>query len=153
MATGESDLVSTAKRREESTAGGQVRGSDREWQASRWVARGWEATPKRLLRPRPASRPWRGRGEALTLPRDPGEAVQSSSCCVEAVGGDPGGLESSWKALRGDGGLGWRSSEEARSARLRDHIRSRLRLAEGSHVTERAGKEKDGSRLAWQVGV
>lgn len=117
----------------------------------RWMARGWEATLRRLLRLRPASRP--RCGKAQTLPREPGEAVQSSSCCVGAVGGETGSLESSWKALSGDGGLGWSSSEEARSARIRDHVRSRFRLADGSHVTGRAGKEKDGSRLAWQVGV
>lgn len=69
------------------------------------------------------------------------------------MGGKAGILESSWKALSGDGGLGWSSSEEARSARIRDHVRSRFRHADGSHITGRAGKEKDRWRLAGQAGV
>lgn len=43
IATGESDLVSTTKRHEESTAGGQVQESDREWQT---LVGGWRGGGK-----------------------------------------------------------------------------------------------------------
>ena len=39
----------------------------------------------------------------------------------------------------------------ARNAGIKDHVRSRLRLGDGSHITWTAGKEKDGPRLARQV--
>ena len=41
--------------------------------------------------------------------------------------------------------------KRARNTGMKDQVRSRLRLGDGSHITWTAGKEKERTRLARQV--